>query len=324
MTKRNEKEFTVGWHQSGDVRERLTGRVAIESHPSHAGQRDTYHNFVEGDVTRVSIQVPETSDWETVVDGDNFEFAAGWDRERLAYWATLSRRFHLSDMNAGCAHMIPAPTGTRCEWGGFVIGAMDSPDPVRRWDSTMSVPTLSHYTVNRALECPESGYRYGSAWLVATVPDEVVAEVVALIAEQPRSKSGLEELVEQNGITMTAEYASSNPNMDGPERDQMDHWKCVLLMRADGRRQFTIYFSMGVGHEGREPTVTEVLESVASDAAGFENAHDFESWCGEYGYDTDSRSAEKSFKTIERHTKKLRTFLGRDLFEALLWKTERE
>lgn len=81
-------------------------------------------------------------------------------------------RWHLNGMIAGCAHMKAAPTGTR--GFGFTIGALDSPDPVKRWDGSMSEPTLSHYTVNRALVCPETGYLYGRSWLVEEIPTETL------------------------------------------------------------------------------------------------------------------------------------------------------
>jgi hypothetical protein len=67
-----------------------------------------------------------------------------------------------------------------------------------------------------------------------------------------------------------------------------------------------------------------VLDSLASDAAGYENSPDFGDWCGEYGYDEDSRKAERIFKDVERQSAKLKKFLGDDLYETLLWDTERE
>lgn len=99
--------------------------------------------------------------------------------------------WHLSAMNAGCAHMIPADTGTVCQWGGFTIGALDNPEPspmrVDWSDGLVSVGlvrggperTLAHYTVNRALVCPVTGYQYGRAWLVRPL-SEAVYRMLAL------------------------------------------------------------------------------------------------------------------------------------------------
>lgn len=74
-------------------------------------------------------------------------------------------------------------------------------------------------------------------------------------------------------------------------------------------------------HRAYRIAYAEVLN--ASDAAGVENATSFEDWCEEYGYDTDSRCAERTFKACKHATERLKNFLGNDLYETLLWKIER-
>ena len=128
----------------------------------------------------------------------------------------------------------------------------------------------------------------------------------------------LQDIISENKITMTAEWTDSNPNM--ADDQNMDHWKVVL--RRPGR-QLTTYFSMGYGHNGNEPKAADVIDCLASDAAGFENARSFEDWAGDYGYDTDSRKAEKIYKVIERQAAQLKRFLGDELYETILWDTER-
>lgn len=141
----------------------------------------------------------------------------------------------------------------------------------------------------------------------------------------------IEQFVADNGISLKATWADRNPHMDS--RD-MDHWKVVLrrdtdkavivngavdMTRSDKRRVMTTYFSKGYGHNGAKPTATEVLSCLASDAAGLENNNSFEDWCDEYGYDTDSRKAEKTYKACKHIASRLRTFLGDDLYNQLLW-----
>jgi hypothetical protein len=127
------------------------------------------------------------------------------------------------------------------------------------------------------------------------------------------------EFIQSAGISMRAERADSNPNMDSVA--PMDHWKCHL--RA-GRSRMTVHFSMGVGHNGREPELSNVLGCLASDASGVENASGFEDWCAEYGYDTDSRKAERTFRACEREAKRLQAFLGESAYKTLLYDVERE
>ncbi len=129
----------------------------------------------------------------------------------------------------------------------------------------------------------------------------------------------LQALIERTGITLTAKPTSHNPAMGDKD---MDHWR-VTLRRPDPRRQFTLVFSMGRGHNGAEPKADEVLDCLASDAAGYENTTGFEDWAEYYGYDTDSRSAERTYRAVERETHRLSRFMG-DEYESLLWDTERQ
>lgn len=128
----------------------------------------------------------------------------------------------------------------------------------------------------------------------------------------------LQDFIASQGITADAAYADRNPNMidDGA---RMDHWRVTL--RKPGRKM-TVYFSMGAGLNGKAPVVGDVLDCLASDAAGVENAQSFEDWCGDYGYNTDSRKALKTFNVCKRQAERLRNFIG-DGYETLLWQTDR-
>ena len=128
----------------------------------------------------------------------------------------------------------------------------------------------------------------------------------------------VQQFIATNKITLTADWADSNPHMI--DSQNMDHWK-VTLRR--GRKRLTVYFSMGYAHNGKPPQADDVLDCLASDSAGHDNARDFENWAAEYGYDTDSRKAEKIYRVVERQAAKLNVFLGDDLYNELLWDTER-
>lgn len=119
--------------------------------------------------------------------------------------------------------------------------------------------------------------------------------------------------------SMTAERVDQNPTM--ADSANMDHWRCVLKA---GRSRMTVYFSQGYGHNGKEPRLSAVLSCLADDAAGIANTPDFEDWCSDYGYDTDSRKAEKTFEACEREAERLRKFLGDSAYETLLWNVTRD
>lgn len=129
----------------------------------------------------------------------------------------------------------------------------------------------------------------------------------------------LAQFIAQYKVRMRAERIASNPNMADMGVGAR-HWRCVLRC---GRHQMTVPFSQGSAHTAA-PTVADVLNCLASDSAGLENAQGFEDWCADYGYDTDSRKAERTYHVVERTSAQLMTLLGADAYDALLWRTERE
>lgn len=146
----------------------------------------------------------------------------------------------------------------------------------------------------------------------------------------------IEQFLSDNRITMTAERVDRNPNM--PDSNGMDHWKCVFtrhfttdalytnMTTGESRprtytARMTTYFSMGYGHKGKEPGAADVLDCLASDSSSVSDS--LEDWCSNYGYDTDSRKAERTYKACVHAASRLKTFLGDAAYETLVYNTER-
>lgn len=127
------------------------------------------------------------------------------------------------------------------------------------------------------------------------------------------------EFIKKHGIGFACEGTNENPNME--DSADMHHWLCTLTRGAESME---VHFSMGSAHQGKEPEAAEVLDCLASDSAGLENNPSFEDWAEEYGYDADSRKAEKTYQACLEQAEKLKAFLGADAFEELLYHTERE
>lgn len=106
--------------------------------------------------------------------------------------------------------------------------------------------------------------------------------------------------------------------------DGSRHWRVILGRRQPTGQyhQMTVYFSQGPAIE-REPSAEDVLDCLASDYSGFDNARSFEDWCGEYGYDTDSRKAEATYRAVQQQAEKLERFLTRELAQQLAYGVER-
>jgi len=122
----------------------------------------------------------------------------------------------------------------------------------------------------------------------------------------------LNEFITKWGIELKEiEPVDENPNMD--TSDPMYHY-CMTLSMGD--RELFSFFSTGIGWT-RYPNAADLLECLTSDASGWDQSRSFEEWAEDYGYDTDSRKAERIYKTIGAETMRLKTFLGEAYNEAL-------
>ena len=127
----------------------------------------------------------------------------------------------------------------------------------------------------------------------------------------------IKSFIERHQITMTSERAGSNPS--NPEWKDANHWRCILAL---GKRRMVVHFSKGYGHKGAEPTAAEVLDCLALDASGVQGMS-FGDWAAEYGYDTDSRKAERLYRATRKQGGQLAHFLGAADYDFLLDSVER-
>lgn len=120
-----------------------------------------------------------------------------------------------------------------------------------------------------------------------------------------------------NRISAHRITARAVPDTDFTPRDDWDrgsrHWK-VTLSRPDyaypgHRRTLTVPFHTGSGLGPKPPKAVQVLACLLLDATGVAWGQSFEDWAGEYGYDTDSRKAEETYRQVIRQTEELRNFL---------------
>lgn len=129
----------------------------------------------------------------------------------------------------------------------------------------------------------------------------------------------MKEFVKENNIRINVEYADRNPNMSDDDWSRSAfHYKTVLKRK---NKQMTVYFSKGSALT-EEPTVEEVLNSIAMDSVSYLNGDSFEDFCSEFGYDTDSRRAEKTYNAVIRQGEKAENFLGSKLMMELVFETE--
>lgn len=147
---------------------------------------------------------------------------------------------------------------------------------------------------------------------------------------EPEPLPTIEQFITKHGVKFDCRRVAKRPDglMDADyskdglpvtrAKDQMRHFHCRIGVVS---RSFSLYFSQGSAHT-QEPTLADVLDCLASDASGYDGCA-FGDWASEYGYDTDSRKAEKIFRAIKRQAEQLKRTLGEEAYKELLWNTER-
>jgi hypothetical protein len=87
--------------------------------------------------------------------------------------------FHLNTLNAACDHMTPEMLNP----GSEVIDAYIEANPERgRYGRSNA---LSSWRIDNVV-CPETGYRWGSAWLARTIPADRLDALRAALQTLPR------------------------------------------------------------------------------------------------------------------------------------------
>jgi len=123
---------------------------------------------------------------------------------------------------------------------------------------------------------------------------------------------------EKNGITMTA-------HKGGRRRKWVEFsleatpWTVTL---ARGDKQLRCVFFMGLAHQGKPPSLPQVLRDSQFDISSA--GETFKEFCGNCGYDLDSRRAYHIFGYIRRDARRLLAFLGAALYYELCHLGEEE
>jgi len=131
----------------------------------------------------------------------------------------------------------------------------------------------------------------------------------------------LDQFITEQQLVMSVRSVKRNPHMQGEQMPR--NFECTIEFEGRGYHEpLTVYFSQGSAHK-KPPTLADVLDCLASDASGVDNAQSFEDWASEYGYDTDSRKAERTYRICEGQAQKLKALLGQDAYNQLLYSTER-
>lgn len=97
----------------------------------------------------------------------------------------------------------------------------------------------------------------------------------------------------------------------------MSYWndkqeRHIFKMRLTrGRKQYTIVFGQSIAAGAKEPTMYDVLACLTKYDPGT-----FENFCSDFGYNTDSRSAERTYKAVCKEWQAVERLFG-DILDEL-------
>lgn len=115
-------------------------------------------------------------------------------------------------------------------------------------------------------------------------------------------------------LEMTVSYSGR----DKTDSWEYDSWDVSLTW---DKRALTIPYRMGLAHDGREPSMLDVLQATRADCSMLATLGEqtFEQWCLEYGFNPDSVTELRLFESVVREDEDMRILFGEefDLFMEL-------
>jgi hypothetical protein len=84
------------------------------------------------------------------------------------------------------------------------------------------------------------------------------------------------------------------------------------LRLSRGRKSYTFEFGQSIANGSQEPTLYDVLTCLQKYDVG-----SFEDFCGEFGFDEDSRTAEKTYKAVVKEFEAMERLFNSDELEVL-------
>jgi len=118
------------------------------------------------------------------------------------------------------------------------------------------------------------------------------------------------DFLTKHGITLKTYFVKTGKHFED-DTSERDIYRCTL--KRNGQR-LSIHFGQSL-HDtgtGKYPTAYDLLACITKDDPGT-----FENFCGDFGYDTDSRKAEKIYKLVTKEWGKVSRFFMSEELEEL-------
>ena len=120
---------------------------------------------------------------------------------------------------------------------------------------------------------------------------------------------------EFNGFRITATYKGDKPAKWSNGENWNNHWVSVTNAKTGKRTGFDFWASIMRPQLSSRYDVLNAFRCFVDDAiSGDMTFHEF---CGEFGYDEDSRTAEKTWKSCKKAKEKLTRIYDGDIYDLI-------
>lgn len=274
-------------------------------------------NYKTADGGNLVVKIEtERNYWSITADlyekGSRSVFACGCLHEdilRCAPELGVFVKLHLSDLNGVPMHAIENGLYYIQLYHKAVLRELKGLKPEK------SFYGLEDYDSKKLMEVIERHFRADhnelAKVLAATTRDDVFIIVEELKPRWEKESEVALKLLESFNNESEPDFPDPEIELDYEyvgfdHKNERNKYK-VKLRR--NRRSLTIDWFAGT--LAGEPEVDTVMQCLFLDSSFVEDS-DFESWCRELGYDTDSRTAEQLYKKCVKQAEKLHRFLGDD------------
>jgi hypothetical protein len=139
----------------------------------------------------------------------------------------------------------------------------------------------------------------------------------------------LGEFIDENKITLTSKHVGLD-KMYKNDSQLMDKWNVVLESKGS---TYSLPYFKGLGHEGKEPSVREVMECLKTDLGAAKEFSSVKEFAKEFGYDAGEMSFDRPYsrrdlnflkdnfpQDVERYQTTIDTFKAIKAIEAPMTK----
>lgn len=137
---------------------------------------------------------------------------------------------------------------------------------------------------------------------------ENILEQYNNFVEQGLYNKGAHKFAEAIGLKMFIKESHYRKHF--PE-DKQNRYVFKIQLKKDGK-QYSFYFGQSIAEGSNEPTLYSVLTCLQKYDVG-----SFEDFCGEFGYDEDSREAERIYKAVTKEFKNMQRLFTSEELELL-------